>query len=165
MADEANVFTTSWDFSFDGASGAPVGKRAGADRLGATVYELEPGAKWANLHFHHANEELVVVLSGTPTVRTLDGDRELATGEVVACPCGRPGAHCLENRSDEIARVLIVSTMNMPEIVEYPERDDAFVMTEPPYTAGSAEGETRGRLLRVFHRADGAPVPPDPGGD
>jgi hypothetical protein len=37
------------------------------------------------------------------------------------------------------------------------------VMTEPPYTEGSPEGETRGRLLRVFHRKDGAPVPPDPG--
>lgn len=163
MAGEANIFTTSWDFSFGGASGAPVGKRAGTELLGATVYELEPGAKWANLHFHHANEELIVVLAGTPTVRTLDGDRELAIGEVVACPIGRPGAHCLENRADEPARVLLVSTMNMPEIVEYPERDDAFVMTEPPYTEGSPEGETRGRLLRVFHRKDGAPVPPDAG--
>ena len=55
----------------------------------------------------------------------------------------------------------MVSTMNMPEVVEYPEREDAFVMTEPPYTDGAAEGETRGRLLRVFHRKDGAPVPPD----
>jgi uncharacterized cupin superfamily protein len=81
---------------------------------------------------------------------------------VVACPRGRPGAHCLENRSEESARVLIVSTMLMPEVVEYPERDDLFVMTEPPYTEGAPEGETRGRLLRVFHRADGAPVPPDP---
>jgi uncharacterized cupin superfamily protein len=165
MGDEANVFTTSWDFSFDGASGAPVGRRAVTELLGATIYELEPGAKWANLHIHHANEELIVVLRGTPTVGALEGERELATGEVVACPRGRPGAHCLENRSDETARVLIESTMNMPEVVEYPERDDAFVMTEPPYTGGSPEGETRGRLLRVFHRADGAPVAPDPGAE
>jgi uncharacterized cupin superfamily protein len=163
MADDANVFTDRWDFSFEGASAAPVGKRAGSGLLGATVYELEPGAKWANLHFHHANEELIIVVDGTPTVRTLDGDRELVAGEVVACPVGRAGAHCLENRAEKTARVLIVSTMNMPEIVEYPERDDAFVMTEPPYTEGSPEGETRGRLLRVFHRKDGAPVPPDPG--
>jgi uncharacterized cupin superfamily protein len=162
MADDANVFTTSWDFSYEGASSAPVGRRAGAELLGATVYELEPGAKWANLHIHYANEELIVVLDGTPTVRTLEGDRELAAGEVVACPRGRPGAHCLENRSEASARVLIVSTMNMPEVVEYPERDDAFVLTEPPYTEGSPEGATRGRLLRVFHRKDGAPVPPDP---
>jgi hypothetical protein len=48
----------------------------------------------------------------------------------------------------------------MPEIVEYPERDDAFVMTEPPYTEGSAEGERRGRLLRVFHRRTGPRCPP-----
>jgi hypothetical protein len=50
MADEANIFTKSWDFSFNGASGAPVGKRAGTELLGATVYELaparRPSARW-----------------------------------------------------------------------------------------------------------------------
>jgi len=45
MADEPNVFTTSWDFSFDGASGAPVGKQAGMELLGATVYELVSGVR------------------------------------------------------------------------------------------------------------------------
>jgi uncharacterized cupin superfamily protein len=72
---------------------------AGAELLGATVYALEPGAKWADLHIHFANEEMIVVLAGTPTVHTLDESRELATGEVVVCPRGRRGAHRLENLS------------------------------------------------------------------
>ena len=99
------------------------------------------------------------MLSGRPTMLTLDGERELETGEVVACLRGRPGAHCLENRTEEPARVVIVSTTLIPEIVEYPEREDAFVMTESPYT-DRPEPE-QGRLLRVFRRADGRPVPPD----
>jgi len=159
---DANIYTNDWDFSHEGASAAALGPRAECELFGASIYQLTPGAKWASLHAHHANEELIVVLAGTPTLRTLDGERELAAGEVVACLRGRRGAHCLENRAEDDARVLIVSTMLMPEIVEYPERDDVFVMTEPPYT-GAPYDPLRGRLLRVFHRTDGQPVQPDEG--
>ena len=51
----------------------------------------------------------------------------------------------------------------MPEVVEYPERDKGggvFVMTEPPYT-GAAYDEMKGRVLRLFWRDDGLPIPPD----
>jgi hypothetical protein len=41
MADEANVFTKSWDFTFEGASSAPVGKRAGAELLDATLHRAD----------------------------------------------------------------------------------------------------------------------------
>jgi uncharacterized cupin superfamily protein len=160
---DANVYTTTWDFERAGAAAAAVAKRAGAEALGATVYELAPGARWADLHFHHANEELIVVLAGAPTLHTLEGGRRLRPGEVVACLPGRRGAHRLENETDELARVLIVSTMLMPEVVEYPERPDGggvFVMTEPPYTDAPYD-EARGRMLRVFRRDDGSPVPPD----
>jgi uncharacterized cupin superfamily protein len=160
---DANVFTDNWDFEHRGVSAAGVARRAGADLLGATVYELEPGARWADLHYHHANEELIVVLAGAPSVYTLDGHRELKPGEVVACPRGRVGAHRLENHSDEPARVLLVSTMVMPDVVEYPEREDGggvFVMSEPPYTEAPYD-DSRGRILRVFRRDDGVGVPPD----
>lgn len=156
-----NVYGSDWDVTFSGVGMASITNSAGAELLGATVYELEPGAKWADLHIHYANEELVVVLAGTPTLHTLEESRELATGDVVVCPRGRRGAHRLENRSSEVARVLIVSTKLMPEIVEYPERDDVFVMTEAPYTQGANDPVQHGRILRVFDRVQGRPVPPD----
>lgn len=127
------------------------------------MYDIQPGGRQADLHFHHANEELILVLAGTPTLYTLDGSRKLATGEVVACLRGRQGAHRLENRSDELARVLLVSTMLMPEVVEYPERPNGggvFVMSEPPYS-GAEYDEQRGRVVRLFWRNDGLPIPPD----
>ena len=100
------------------------------------------------------------MLSGSPTLHTLGGERELRAGEVVTCLHGRQGAHRLENRSPDPARVLIVSTMTMPDVVEYPERGHVFVMTEPPYTDEPYD-ETRGRLLQVFEREAGRPIPPD----
>ena len=162
MAHEANIYTESFEFEHAGARAVGVAKQAGAEELGASVYELQPGARWADLHFHYRNEELIVVLAGRPTIHTLEGSRELAEGEVAACLRGRRGAHRLENLSHAVARVLIVSTMAMPEIVEYPEEGRAFVMTEPPYS-GAPLDESIGRLVRVFEKSEGRPVPPDEG--
>jgi uncharacterized cupin superfamily protein len=98
-----------------------VGREAGASRLGASLYELPPGTAPWPYHFHYANEELLIVLSGTPLLRTGEGWRELAAGEVVALPRGEAGAHQIANRSSEPARVLIVSEMNAPDVVRYPD--------------------------------------------
>ena len=51
--------------------------------LGMRLYELPPGQTQVAYHFHHGNEEAVLVLQGRPTLRTPDGERELAPGEVV----------------------------------------------------------------------------------
>ena len=50
--------------------------------LGASVYELPPGG-YSVYHFHHGSEELLIVLRGQPTLRTPDGERQLAEGDVV----------------------------------------------------------------------------------
>jgi uncharacterized cupin superfamily protein len=155
------VFGSDWDFQRAGVAVASVTRPGGAELLGATAYELEPGARWADLHVHYANEELIVVLDGRLTVHTFAGPRELERGDVLVCPRGRRGAHRIENTSGQPTRVLIVSTMKMPELVEYPEQGRVFAMTEPPYTEAAHDPEEHGRLLRVFSHADGVPVPPD----
>ncbi len=62
-----------------------------------------------------------MVLEGRPTLRTLDGERELTAGDVVACPTGRRGGHRLDNHASETARLLVISTMIAPELNEYPD--------------------------------------------
>jgi uncharacterized cupin superfamily protein len=144
----ANVFHPDFE-SLDGAPApftrrhARVAAEAGARDLGATVYELRPGEAICPLHLHHGNEEMIVVLAGRPTLRTLDGSRELEPGELVACPVGRAGAHRVDNHGDETARVLIVSTMRYPEAVEYPDSDKLGVRT-----AGPADPQAQRLLFR-----------------
>ena len=72
-------------------------------------------------HFHHASEELILVLGGEPTIRLRDGDRQLREGDVVPLPRGPSGGHQLRNESTAAARVLIVSTNTRPDVAEYPE--------------------------------------------
>ena len=87
-----NVFEPEWDAERDAPPfrwrRARLGKQAGARDLGASLFEVPPGAATFPLHAHFANEELLVVLSGRPTLTTRAGERELAPGEVVAFPAG-----------------------------------------------------------------------------
>ena len=130
-----------WDAERDappfGWRRAFLARQAGSRDLGASLFEVPPGAATFPLHVHYANEELLVVLAGRPTLETLQQKRALSPGEVVACPAGRDGAHRLTNDTDEPVRVLIVSTMHAPDINEFPETGEFWVRdyvpgTDPP---------------------------------
>jgi uncharacterized cupin superfamily protein len=66
-------------------------------------------------------EEWLLVVSGTPTLRAPEGERELARGDVVVFHEGPDGAHQLINRSAEPARVLIFSSESSLTVVHYPD--------------------------------------------
>ena len=132
-----NLFDPEWDAERDAPpfrwQRARLGRQAGSRELGASLFEVPPGAATFPLHVHHANEELLFVLAGRPTLRTPDGaERELAEGEVVAFPAGREGGHAVDNRSDEPVRFLVVSTMHAPEINEFPEQGTFWVRNYAP---------------------------------
>jgi uncharacterized cupin superfamily protein len=98
---------------------AHVGMRLGAELLGGSLYELEPGDRLGPYHTHHANEEWVIVVRGRPTLRTPEGERELREGDVACFPRGKDGAHQVSNRTDGPIRVLMLSSLIFPEVVEY----------------------------------------------
>ena len=132
----ANIFEPEFDAEQDRPGfawrRARIGRQAGAEHLGASVFELPPGQASFPFHYHRANEELLIVLAGRPTLRTSSGERELEPGEVVAFPVGEQGAHQLLNRGAEPVRFLIVSEMNAPEIVVYPDSGKIFARDTPP---------------------------------
>ena len=98
-----------------------VGAKIGAELLGGSLYELGPGDRLFPYHTHHANEEWLIVVRGRPTLRTADCERELEEGDVVCFPRGKDGLHQVRNTSESPIRVLMLSSMNAPDIVEYPD--------------------------------------------
>jgi uncharacterized cupin superfamily protein len=92
-----------------------ISRQAGSERLGASLFDVPPGGETFPLHVHLHNEELLVVVAGTPTLRTLEGERTLAAGEVVAFPAGHAGAHALRNDTNEIWVRDYVPGSDMPE--------------------------------------------------
>jgi uncharacterized cupin superfamily protein len=165
----ANLFEPDFDSTNDRPGfawrRAKLGDQAGSLRLGASLYELEPGSAPFPLHYHHSNEELLIVVAGRPSLRTPDDERELETGEVVAFPIGERGAHQVVNRTSEPAQVLIVSEMNSPDVVVRPESGKLSAFTRPPGGSGAWGHD-------VFWKRDAAefwdgeePPPPPPGDD
>ncbi len=100
---------------------ARLGRQAGSERLGLSLWQLAPGEAAYPYHYHHTEEELVLVLTGSPTLRTPDGWRELRDGELVAFLRGERGAHQLVNRTAQTVRFLSFSASGEPDIVIYPD--------------------------------------------
>jgi uncharacterized cupin superfamily protein len=100
---------------------ARVSRQAGGERLGLSLWELPPGEAAYPYHYHYTEEELLLVLTGRPSLRTPDGWRAVEEGEVVAFLRGEQGAHQLVNRTQETVRFLAFSTSGEPDIVIYPD--------------------------------------------
>ena len=105
------------------------GPRLGAEQTGASVYELPPGEALCPYHYEHGEEEWVLVLQGTPSVRTPQGTEPLAPMDVVFFPPGPDGAHQLRNDSAEPARILMWSTRIFPSVSVYPDSGKIGVWT------------------------------------
>jgi uncharacterized cupin superfamily protein len=112
------------------------------------VWEVEPGEAAYPLHYHLGDEELVVVLEGTPSLRTAEGWRELEAGEVLSFTRGEAGAHQIVNRSDARVRFLAVSTQGDPDIVVYPDSRKLGAWERLP------EGGGLGGLYRIGEGLD-----------
>ena len=118
-----NVLGDGWDATRDRegwrTNFAAVGRHIGAELIGATLSEIEPGDRLWPYHTQHSNEEWVIVVRGEPTLRTHEGEHTLAEGDVVCFRRGKEGAHQVINRTESPVRVLMLSTMISPEIIEY----------------------------------------------
>ena len=151
----ANVISPTWEFEGGDphVKVARVGAQADSELIGAAVYQLDAGASTGPLHVHRANEELLVVLAGSPVIRRVSGEREqLETGSVVSFHAGPAGGHAIENEGPGPARVLIVSTMRFPDVVEHPDRGTVLIMHGPP---------EEGTEFLLFNRSDGTDQLPD----
>lgn len=102
-------------------------KRVAGEHLGAGLFELPPGQSTFPYHYELGNEELLVVVSGRPTLRTPNGERSLEPGECVLFPSGPAGAHKLTNRSAVPVRVLLVSNLALPRAAVQPDSGKMMV--------------------------------------
>ncbi len=137
------IWAQEWEWDDDWSGGGAQAKRlARGAQLGATLYQLEPG-DFVVYHFHHAQEEILIVLRGSPTLRMPDGERRLAEGEVVHFSVGPAGAHGLRNETDGLVRYIMVSSQKLPEVAEYPDL--------AKITAQARTGSQTGERLWLIH--------------
>lgn len=105
---------------YDGRA-ARLARGTAARKLGATIDILEPGKRGCPYHLHHAQEEMFIVVEGSGTLRVAGEMLPLKAGDVVFIPAGPEYPHQIINTSDAPLKYLSISTMETPEICEYPD--------------------------------------------
>jgi uncharacterized cupin superfamily protein len=126
------------DPDFEYAAGDPdgfksgrvkLGPEVGAEQLGASLYELNPGQAICPYHYEYGEEEWLLVIRGHPTVRTPEGSEVLEPWDVVCFPRGPEGAHLIRNDTEDQVRVLMFSSIVYPTVTVYPDSDKLAAWT------------------------------------
>jgi uncharacterized cupin superfamily protein len=86
-----------------------LGPVAGLTELGASQVVLKPGAWSSQRHWHHGEDELVVMLAGEAVLVDDNGETALKAGDIAAFPKGDGNGHCMINRSDADCSFVAIS--------------------------------------------------------
>lgn len=101
--------------------GVHLASGTAARKLGCSYDEVPPGKRICPYHLHHAQEEMFVVLEGSGTLRVAGELLPLKAGDVVFIPPGPEYPHQILNTGEVPLKYLSISTMEEPEICEYPD--------------------------------------------
>ena len=107
------------------------GPSLGSKATGTTLYEIPPGQAICPYHYEYGEEEWLLVLEGTPTVRTPDGETVSEPWDVWFFPPGPEGAHRVDNLTQDTVRVLMYSQVVHPGASVYPDSDKIGIWPAP----------------------------------
>jgi uncharacterized cupin superfamily protein len=107
-----------------------IGPKLGGSKVGASHYLVRAGQSLCPYHYEYGEEEWLLVLEGTPTVRHPGGEDVLREGDIVAFPEGPEGAHKVTNATDGDVRVLMWSNVAALAAAVYPDSDK--ILISPP---------------------------------
>lgn len=86
-----------------------LGPAAGLGTMGATHTVLKPGAWSSQRHWHHGEDELLVMLSGEAVLVEDEGRTIVRAGDICAWPAGSTNGHHLINESATDCAFVVVS--------------------------------------------------------
>ena len=107
----------------EGHEGQRVGNAAGLTQFGVNRAVLPPGGRTALRHWHEAEDEFVIVMSGEVVLRDDEGETLLCAGDCAGFRAGEANGHAIENRSDEPAVLFEIGARSAEETVHYPDVD------------------------------------------
>jgi uncharacterized cupin superfamily protein len=124
-----------------------VGSQIGAQKLGYSFFNVPPGKAAFPYHTHSGNEEMIYIIDGEAILRLGKEELAVTAGTVIACPPGAECPHQLINTSNNELRYLVVSTMDFPDICEYPDSNKIGA-----YATAAVGGQVGLRALYVKDR-------------
>jgi uncharacterized cupin superfamily protein len=108
-----------------------IAPKIGAKKLGYNLTAVPPGKRAYPFHNHRSNEEMFYILEGRGEVRIGADTFPIRAGDFIACPPGGPElAHQIVNTATGELKYLAVSTMQYPEVCEYPDSGKIGVLAD-----------------------------------
>lgn len=104
------------------ALGAPFG----LTQFGVNLLRLKPGVWSSQRHWHSHEDEFVYMLEGEAVLVTDAGEEVMRPGDCAGFKAGVTDGHCLQNRSDADAVMLVMGSRDDRDHGEYPDIDMKF---------------------------------------
>jgi uncharacterized cupin superfamily protein len=129
-----SIYPEPYAQAVKGRSSRRLGDLAGLTQFGVNLVMLEPGANASLRHWHLAEDEFAVVISGQLVLVEDEGDIPMGPGEFAGWKAGVPNGHRFENRSDAPASFLVVGTKAPREVATYSDVDFGIIINQgqPP---------------------------------
>lgn len=104
-----------------------LGEYGGCSHVGVCMEELAPGKFACPSHYHYLEEEQMMVLEGSLTLKLGDKEYIMRSGSYVVFPAGQAAGHSLYNHSDQVCRYLIIGERNKHDVIVYPDSNRVAV--------------------------------------
>ena len=118
-----SIYPEPYASMMKGRSSLRLGDAGGLTQFGVNLVTLEPGALSSLRHWHLNEDEFVMVTEGECTLVQDAGETVMRAGDCAAFPAGRADGHHFINRSDRVARFLVVGSKAPREVATYSDVD------------------------------------------
>ena len=106
-----------------GRSSLRLGDAGGLTQFGVNLVSLEPGGLSSLRHWHLHEDEFVMVTEGECTLVQDAGETVMRPGDCAAFPAGNTDGHQFINRTDQVARFLVIGSKAPREVATYSDVD------------------------------------------
>lgn len=104
-----------------------LGEFGGAKNVGVCMEELAPGKQACPHHYHHLEEEQMMIVEGSLTLRLGEKTYLMQANDYVVFPAGQKAGHSLYNHSDAVCRYLLIGERNTHDVIVYPDSNRVSV--------------------------------------
>jgi uncharacterized cupin superfamily protein len=123
-----------------GRSSQRLGDAGGLTQFGVNLVTLQPGALSSLRHWHAQEDEFLMVTEGRCILIDDHGETEMCPGDCAAFPAGVANGHQVVNRSDSVARFLVVGSRAPQETVRYSDVDLCLSLADGKATFSHRDG-------------------------
>ncbi|HJP05438.1 MAG: cupin domain-containing protein [Gammaproteobacteria bacterium] len=144
MIKKTNIFSGKWNEAGHGEKfqrgHIPLTNLNDDNLIGCGAFCVKPGKRAFPRHAHLANDEAVYVVSGSGMLTVGDKNQALVAGDFAMLPRGAGFAHVLVNDGKDDLVYLCMSSMIMPEVVDYPDSGKLGVLGSKDFWSGDDAG-------------------------